>query len=519
MKKYTLQFSFLAKIMLTALACVLTFSHALAVESSAKITAMSNANGIVNATKNDRPPYPGSLQLPTRGHAWPGPETFRIGNAIAPINYWMTAWMLNDVMKMAGFEAEVGNTQPSVMWIPIIEGQWQMDRRYDIPLDQHGWPTSMKLNNGTQVDRYTTVAMGDKPSPQAFPKGEYRLTYHGEGHFRFDGANVVSEGAGEIILHYNGQKTLMISITKTDPNNHLRNIRLLRPDAVAGERFHREYLDYLRPFSVIRPLHFLGEQLSYGPYANWEERKPVDYSHWGGAFGSPYEIAIDLANQSASDLWLNIPIAADDRYVRNLARLMQTGLDPERRLYLELGNELWNYSFPYALGRQYALKRAQERWPNVLGKVKSYSDGDKVSENMMIFSWQGARTVEIRKIFHEVWGDEADRLIAVLAGQIGGSFPNWYPSRALLECPVGVGEEGLEPSGRHVDAFAVAPYIGEEKGVMEFDRSSPKAFFAEAIAYVRGEGPWNESGDEPGLRYSIRSDKRMAEGFGLPLIT
>ena len=97
-------------------------------------------------------------------------------------------------------------------------------------------------------------------------------------------------------------------------------------------------------------------------------------------------------------------------------------------------------------------------------------------------------------------------------------MPYWHPSRYLLESPVWVGEEGVEPAGYQVDAYATAPYMGEDGEAVAFTRSSPTEFIAEAIEYVRGEGLWGQDADEPGLRYLIRSDRAMAAEFGLPLI-
>jgi hypothetical protein len=453
-----------------------------------------------------------------RDNVWPGPDTFRIGNAVSPVNYWMTAWMLNDVMKMAGFGDEIGSTEPSYMWVPVIEGQWKIGERRLVKVDRNGWPVSMELKNGRRADRFVTIVMGDADRPQAFPQGEYRLLYEGAGEILVEGAEVIREEPGKMVLRYDGHQTLFVSILRTDSNDHLRSIRILRPDAAERKRFNTAYLHYLKPFSVIRPLHFFGEQLSSGPHADWSQRKRVEYSHWGGSWGAPYEVAIDLANQSASDLWLNVPIAADDAYVRKLAELMLLKLDPERKLYLELGNELWNYTYPYEYGRQYVLRQAKKRWPGVLGTLQPYSDGDPVSEHMMIYSWQGMRTVRIRKIFHEVWGKESGRLFTVLAAQIGGSHPRWHPSRALLETPVYAAEEDAEPCGYQVDAFAVAPYIGEPGGDYGFRKSLPVAFIADAVAYVRGEGKWKQGEPEEGLRYALRNDKQLAEEFGLPLV-
>ena len=450
----------------------------------------------------------------------PGPASFSIGNAVAPINYWMTAWTLADVMKSAGFEAEIGDTRRSAMWVPVIDGRWAIDRRWDVRTDAAGWPVSLELTDGSRAERLVTIVLASEVTG-AFPRGPYRLLYDGTGWITVEGGRVVDRpGAGEMSVVYDDAGPLIVSIAQTDPSgrgDHLRNIRLLRPDA-GDERFTRTYLDYLEPYTVIRPLHLLGDQLTYGPRLAWEERKPERYSHWGGALGAPYELAIDLANRSRSDLWLTVPVAADDAYVQELAALVRDRLDSRLRVYVELGNELWNWADPYELGRQHALAEARRRWPGVEGTLQPWSEGDPVNELMMIYSWQGARTVEIGEVFRETFGREAERVVVVLAGQIGGSSPDWHPSRYLLGTPVYVGVEGGPPAGEHVDAFAVAPYIGEEPGVVEFPRSSPDAFFDEAIRYVRGEGDYGPDADEPGLRYMIRHDAALAREFGLPLV-
>ena len=461
----------------------------------------------------------------------PHHSEFQIGNAVSPINYWMTAWMLNDIFKMAGFEAEIGNTEPSTLWVPVVEGQWRSDLRYEVPTDELGWATSMELPDGTSADSLMTIVAGGAELPDTFPAGSYRLVWRGNGEILIEGAELVEteasytpdeDGYYEAEVIWDGSTPLMLSILDTDPaasGDYIRDISILRPDAVAGERFNREYLAYLRPYTVIRPLHMTGDQLTYGPSIAWEDRKPENYSHWGGALGAPYEVVMDLANQSESDLWLIIPVAASDSFVRELARLALEELDSDRKLYIELGNELWNWSDPYALGREYALQQAVERWPDVLGEERAYTDGDPVDELMIVYSWQGTRTVEVANIFDQVWGAQSDRVVSVLAGQIGASHPFWFPSRFLLGTPVAVGEEGLPPAGEQVDAFAVAPYISEEEGVIEFSDASAEAFLDDARRYVRGEPPYGPDAPEPGMRYMIRSDRELAAEYGLPLIS
>jgi hypothetical protein len=447
---------------------------------------------------------------------------FHIGNAISSVGTWTTGWIFADLMKYAGYEAEIGDTRPSRMWAPIVDGMWMGSRIHDVRTDELGWPTSMELTGGTRADRLVAGVANALGLPNAFPDGIYRVLYEGTGELAFDGAGVVAEPTpGEIRIEYSGSTELLVSILETDPEgtgDYLRNIRILMPGATDGQRFTEEYLDYLRPFAVIRPMHFWGEQLIYGPRIAWKDRKQEEYSHWGGALGAPYDVAIDLANQSQSDLWVNLPIAASEDWARRLAELTLAELDADRRLYIELGNEIWNRAEPYSAGFDYALEHARDRWPGVEGTVRPYSVGDEVHEAMLAFSWQGARTVELGAIFREVWGDESERVVVVLAGQIGASAPYWHPSTYLLGSPVWVGEEGAEPAGEQVDAFAVAPYISDPPEPFGFSRGSAQAFLSDAITSVRGEGAWSESSEEPGLRYLIRWDKQLAARYGLPLV-
>ncbi len=352
----------------------------------------SRAGEIPEASR-PRGEFPGDLALPPRGHSWPGPETFTIGNAVSPVNYWMTAWMFNDLVRQAGYEAEIGDTRESTMWIPTSNGEWRGDYRHEVQRDPLGWPLSMELSNGQRAERLTASIAGGSELPGSYPEGLYRLRFTGSADIRLGGAEFSEETEDGSLWFFNGDGTLFLEVEDINPSDPPRDIQVLRPDAVPGETFTREYVDFLRPWSVIRPLHFFGEQLSYGPRISWDQRKPLDYSHWGGALGAPYELAAQLANVSASDLWINLPIAASEDFVRELSRLMRAELDPERKVYLELGNELWNWAEPYAYGRDYALEQARARWPDVEGEVRPWSDGEPVDQLQLLYSWQAVPRV------------------------------------------------------------------------------------------------------------------------------
>lgn len=432
--------------------------------------------------------------------------------------------MLNDLVKQAGFENEIGNTEAGSMWVPVIDGQWMGQYRHKVQQDSQGWPISMTLDNRMIADRLVTILIDD--DYRSIPAETLTLSYRGQGEIRLEGARIVREidtgnEYSQFEVIYDGQGYLSLIIEANDPEatgDYIRDISLRRSSQETAGPFNRKYIDFITPFRVIRPLHLIGEQLIYGPGISWEQRKSPEYSHWGGALGAPFEAAAWLANYSDSDLWLNIPVAADDDFVRSLAELMRAELDPDRRLYLELGNELWNWAEPYSFGRDYALTRARSRWQGVEGTVTGYSDGEPVNELMMIYSWQGIRSIEIADIFRDVFASRPDRIISVLAGQIGASMPYWFPSRYLLETPLYTGEEEGMAAGYQADAFAVAPYVGEPEGDYGFRRSGPGDFLDDAIAYVEGRDPYGVQSQEPGMRYQIRSDAALAAEFGLPLL-
>jgi hypothetical protein len=128
-----------------------------------------DAGGNGEGRSNDRT---GQDEAPTSGPQSRPPREFRIGNAVAPIHYYITAWTVNDMFKMAGFEEEIGNTDPSRAWTPVIAGRWAMDRRADVPTDEVGWATSLDLRGGGTAEALTTIVADPRGSdrvPQRHP--------------------------------------------------------------------------------------------------------------------------------------------------------------------------------------------------------------------------------------------------------------------------------------------------------------------------------------------------------------
>ena len=141
------------------------------------------------------------------------------------------------------------------------------------------------------------------------------------------------------------------------------------------------------------------------------------------------ELLCDLANRLQADAWVCLPHEANDDYVREFAKLVKAKLDPERMVYVEYSNEVWNGQFQQ---NKYAGEQGQK-----LGLAEK--------------SWEAAwrytaqRSMEIFRIWEAALGGR-ERLVRVLPTQAGNS----YVAKQIV---------GWKDAGRNADALAIAPYI------------------------------------------------------------
>jgi hypothetical protein len=127
------------------------------------------------------------------------------------------------------------------------------------------------------------------------------------------------------------------------------------------------------------------------------------------------------------DMWINIPISADDDYIRRLAMLLKSNLEPGLNIYIEESNEVWNFGF-----HQYAWNKAKAIEEVKAGKARY--NYDNVNNPEIWGQRRHAQRVRDEvAIFASVFGqDEVNRRIrGVLAGCtpdpngffIGGRLP------------------------------------------------------------------------------------------------
>jgi regulation of enolase protein 1 (concanavalin A-like superfamily) len=233
-------------------------------------------------------------------------------------------------------------------------------------------------------------------------------------------------------------------------NSGITNLRVIRPgyDPGTTQVFSNEYLRHLEQFSVLRFMSFANT--NNNPVANWEDRTKPDEPRQSTNRGVAWEYAIDLANLTGKDLWVNVPGHATDDYVRNMAALFKQRLDPGRVVYVEYANEVWNFQFDQA---QYNLAAAKAE---VYAGTSNLNNDNTTSTALWAYRRHARRTKEIGELFASAFGPGAinTRVRPVLGAQSANSDTVRQPL-AWLEKTYGA------PSA-YLYAVAVAPYFGTD---------------------------------------------------------
>lgn len=385
-------------------------------------------------------------------------------NLAGPVD-WSTELLFVDVFRL------------SRDWISQKEGaDWGGGP--ELELDEHGWVKRLEPNAWAET-LMCTIDGGH------YPSGEYTILYDGEGTLNvWNAGEFISEVPGRIVMRVDSSKeAIFLQIRETNPDNYIRNIRVIMPgyeDVYEQQPWYPPFLDLWRGMACLRYMDFMHTNNSI--ISNWDERpKPEDANTTSK--GMPLEWMIDLANELDADPWFCIPHLADDEYVRQFAKMVHERLNPELCVYVEYSNEVWNGQFAQ---NQYAGEQGIE-----LGFATQ--------------PWEAAwfytayRSVQIFTIFEDVFGGK-DRLVRVLPTQAANS----YVSYQILE---------FQNAYEHADALAVAPYISfNVSGSGDLNTSTVLSWtLDETMDYM----------EQTALPQSIgwmEEQKAAADEFGLKLI-
>jgi hypothetical protein len=176
------------------------------------------------------------------------------------------------------------------------------------------------------------------------------LRYEGEGEINLAlDAEVISEKPGEIVFRHNSG-TFEVQLTDTDPNgtgDYIRNISIVKEEYVdlydSGAIFNPESVERLQDFREFRTMAW--QRTIESPIETLDDLTRVDHSTYSTTSGVPIEILVAFANETGTDLWLTIPTKANDEVVDYYAEYVRDNLDPNLKVTVEYGNELWNNGY------------------------------------------------------------------------------------------------------------------------------------------------------------------------------
>ena len=324
----------------------------------------------------------------------------------------------------------------------------------NVQMDADGWPA--RLNGQIAGTRF----LSNLPSA-AIPSVQYIVLYDGQGKIQFGGdAKLVSMEPGREIISLtpgsDNKFDATLRIVESNPNNYVRNIRILPPDGMcannpfkrvpnvgacpgnyqsfeqnyAQQIFNPDYLNYMKDFKAIRYMNFSG--VSNDPRSSWNQRNKMTDATWGGkqgTRGAPIEIQIELANRVNAHPWFTIPHAADNNYVTQFAQLVKQRLRPNLKPHIEYSNETWNFIF------------LQGNYVRDMGMARRLD----TNKNRAGYRFYSERSVEIFKIWANVFGG-SQRLVRILSG--------WTIDTQVTETIL-----SHKDAYKYADAFAIGPYF------------------------------------------------------------
>jgi len=335
----------------------------------------------------------------------------RLGMNLSGPADWNTELAFVDVFRM------------SRPWVSQRKGsRWGQGPALD--LDEHGWVKRLETGCWAETP-LCTIPNGH------YPAGDYTVLYEGEGKLDvWNAATVVSREPGRMVIRVDPARGgFFLRLMATNPANYVRNIRVIMPGFEKTYRQEPFHPVFLKRWQGVACLRFMDWMHTNGSkIRTWSERpKPEDATF--SAKGVALEVMIDLANRLKADPWFCIPHLADDEFVRNFAQMVRERLDPDRKVYIEYSNEVWNGQFP------------QSRYAGEEGMKLGF--GQKPWEAAWCYT--AYRSVQIFTIWQRVFGGTG-RLVRVLPSQAA----NPYVSERVLE---------FRDAFRQADALAIAPYI------------------------------------------------------------
>ena len=367
-------------------------------------------------------------------------------------------------------------------------GEWR-GGLLDNEVDANGYPLRIPSVSGVgDVNATMFRSLNGR-----YPAGQYTLIFDGTGRVEIDGdGSVVCDNRNEgapprlnkrctfnvtpgvqdfLRLEINSSNIAPYDLSQAE---YVRNIRVMLPGHQEEDVLYNGFIRSMHGASAIRFLNFnmvtrypcdQGDEGTASCVMSWDKRVRPGAVNQTTNKGLAYEHIIDIANHSEADAWINIPLAADDAYIEGLANLFRQRLNPNRKVYVELSNEIWNSrgrgDFLRAKGALELDRYNQARgvdWRQVLADIAAAEEDTEIPsygipEVRGLYFVQ--RSLEVFAIFERAFAGQEHRVVNVLGGWIITSWTNQLLH--VLAHPV---IRELIPHPARPEAYAVNTYFG-----------------------------------------------------------
>ncbi len=351
------------------------------------------------------------------GYTLPQQRDLNLGINLAQVSYFSREWVFVDAIKQAK------------TWVATNPNGNPFDTGEVVNTDTDGWPL-LEAGKAAQTIMFRQMQ-------GAYPAGQYVCTYEGTGELVFDwDADAAGSSPGRILVDVTPTNTgILMRIASSDINDPIRNIKLWMPGFEdAPSSFHPLFTQRLSNFKVIRFMDW-GHTNEADETWNWGGRTTLNSFTQGGPRGVALEYMIELCNELDADPWFCMPHTASVSYIQAFASKVKNQLEPERKVYLEWSNEVWNSRF------------------DAYDFVTNRSKASPFSPEW--FDFWAFKADATFAIWRSVFGNQKSRIIRVAAGQ---------------EANVWVTRNLAERLGDNIDAVSCAAYFGEDGA--SFDAST-----------------------------------------------
>ena len=332
----------------------------------------------------------------------------------------------------------------------------------EVPTDDRGWPRQVPfIVDGSTPQIAQTLMMNNLDGH--YPGGVYTVRFEGSGELLIagDAEAQLLDTAGSYRVNVTPTNDgIYLALFESDPTDPIQNIEVIMPGHAATARdqpFNPAYLDYLRPFDVLRTQQILvmndegygcdaGSSVSAADCVRTAAGRVQEaYAFQAGPRGIAIEYLVDLVNELDADLWLNILHATDNDYVDDVAGMVAGRMEDDRTVFLELSNEAWNPSpeypqYHYFINKGIAEADQDVRWAGI----------DDVDTGAR---WFAHRWAETAHRFSTALAPAGIRLVRVLP-----SFSELTTRTVRLLHHLD--DPFVNPHGVTPDAVAVACYMG-----------------------------------------------------------